>query len=113
MNDLFTTLPSLRLFLPPGGVVAQVASGDVQKIVQIVTNAVSALQLVSGGIALVFFAWGAIQIASAGMSYDQASKGKQTMMFAAIGLALVLVASTLLRALFNGIAGTDIPNVNG
>jgi hypothetical protein len=34
-------------------------------------------------------------------------------MFAAIGLALVLVASTLLRALFNGIGGTEIPSVNG
>lgn len=112
MNDLLSNHPIFALGLP-GSTLAQVAGGDVQKIVQVVTNAVSALQLVSGGIALVFFAWGGIQIATAGMSYDQASKGKQTMMFAAIGLALVLVASILLRALFNGIAGTDIPNVNG
>lgn len=110
MNQLQSYLPFEDVL---SGSLAQVAGGDVQKIVQVITNAVSALQLVSGGVALIFFAWGAIQIATAGMGYDQASKGKQTMMYAAIGLALVLVASTLLRALFNGIAGTDIPNVNG
>jgi hypothetical protein len=110
MYELTALLPG---FIRSGSTVAQVAGGDVQKIVSVVTNAVSALQLVSGGVGLIFFAWGAFQILTAGMAYDQATKGKQTMMFAAIGLALVLVASTLLRALFNGIGGTEIPSVNG
>lgn len=110
MNEITVFLPRL---MRPGVVVAQTAGGDIQKIITVVTNAVTALQLISGGVGLVFFAWGAFQILTAGMAYDQATKGKQTMMFAAIGLALVLVASTLLRALFNGIAGTEIPSVNG
>ncbi len=113
MSEITSSRFSLVELNIPERVLGQVAGSDVQKIVQVVTNAVSALQLVSGGVALVFFAWGAIMIATAGMSHDQVMRGKQTMMFAAIGLALVLVSSTLLRALFNGIAGTDIPNVNG
>ncbi len=110
MNDMTVLLPRLMRL---DDIVAQAAGGDIQKIVTVVTNAVNALQLVSGGVGLIFFAWGAFQILTAGMAYDQATKGKQTMMFAAIGLALVQVASTLLRALFNGIGGTEIPNING
>lgn len=110
MNKITALLPGL---IKSGGIVAQVAGGEVQKIVSVVTNAVTVLQFVSGGVGLLFFAWGAIQILSAGLSPSQANQGKQTMMFAALGLALVLVASTLLRALFNGISGTEIPSVNG
>jgi Type IV secretion system pilin len=85
---------------------------DATKVIQLFQNGITFLQLISGAVCLFFFIWGAVMYATAGMSFERAREGKEGMIKAVAGLALVLIGGTILQAVINGLGSNVTVPVN-
>ncbi len=79
---------------------------------QIVTTIIGILLFVAFVIALIFLIWGGIKWIMSGGEKDGASKAKETITSALIGLAVVLGAWLLLNIVVKTLTGNDLGQLN-
>lgn len=69
----------------------------------IIGRAIKAILGIIGSIALVMFIWGGFQMLTAGGSPDQVKKGKETLLWATIGLLVIFLSYALVKAVFEAL----------
>ena len=74
---------------------AYAQSGDIGKIQTFIENVIQVLVTLSGLIAAAFFVWGGIGYITSSGNPEQLEKSKKTILYSAIGLAIVLGAFVL------------------
>lgn len=74
----------------------------------IIGRAIKAILGIIGSIALVMFIWGGFQILTAGGSADQVKKGKETLLWATIGLLVIFLSYALVSAVIKAITGQPL-----
>jgi hypothetical protein len=85
---------------------------DVTKIINLINTGITFLQMIGGAVGFLFFCWGAIQITTSGWRYQQADRGKETMVYAMLGLGLLLIGGTIVRLILTAM-GANIPLPTG
>jgi membrane protease YdiL (CAAX protease family) len=104
-------LASLLFLAVPAVVLAQVAldnplgTSDLRKIIGRVIQALLGL---SGTLALLMFVWGGFQWITSGGEKDKIQKGKNTVIWAVIGLFFVFISYTLVTAVINAITTASV-----
>jgi len=85
--------------------------GDVIRVIDyLIANIIAP---VGGGIIIIFIAWGAILYLTAYGNEERAQKGKSTLVWAIIGLSVILLARVLVGELNRFLTGqTNIPSPN-
>lgn len=63
-----------------------------QTVADIIRSVVGAFQILAGGVATVMVLWGAFKILTAGGEPKKFEEGKHTIIYAAVGLAIVFLA---------------------
>lgn len=86
--------------------------GTVPELIQAI---VGAFQILAGGVATVMVLWGAFKILTAGGEPKKFEEGKHTIVYAAIGLAIVFLAGGVVSLVANllGDAGIETNVVPG
>ena len=65
---------------------------------RVVANLITALLGITGALALLMFVWGGVQWLTSGGAPDKVKKGKDTLIWATIGLAVIIMAYALVKA---------------
>ncbi len=86
---------ALSIVNPAFAQTATTTSGSVTQIVSFIQSVVQVLITLAGTIAVGFFAWGGIGYITSSGNPDNLEKSKKTILYAAIGLAVVLGAFVL------------------
>ncbi len=76
----------------------------------VIGRIVKALLGISGAIALLMFVWGGFQWLISQGSPDKVKKGKDTLIWASIGLAVIFAAYTLVSAVIAALSSGNVPN---
>lgn len=74
----------------------------------VIGRLVQALLGVVGALALLMFVWGGFQWLTSMGSPDKVKKGKDTLIWAAIGIAIIMMAYTLVRAVVTALQSGTI-----
>lgn len=74
----------------------------------IIANIISVVLGVTGAIALLFFVWGGIQMLISGGSPDKVKKGRDTLMWAILGLIVIFGSYGIVEAIFKAMSGQSI-----
>ncbi len=75
---------------------------------KLIANVIKVFLGVVGAIALIFFIWGGFQMLTSGGNSERVSKGRDTLMWAALGLIIVFGSYGITRAIFQAIFGESI-----
>jgi non-ribosomal peptide synthetase component F len=111
MKRLTTIAPTLMIILLSAPLVASAAltnplgTTDVRVVIG---NIIQALLGVTGALALLMFVWGGFQWLISGGSADRVKKGKDTLIWATIGLVVIILAYTLVSAVVTGLTTGSI-----
>lgn len=65
----------------------------------IVGRLISAILGITGALALLMFVWGGVQWLTSGGAPDKVKKGKDTLIWATVGLAVIIMAYALVSAI--------------
>lgn len=79
-----------------------------QTVADIIRAVVGAFQILAGGVATVMVLWGAFKILTAGGEPKKFEEGKHTIVYAAIGLAIVFLAGGVVSLVANLLGGAGI-----
>lgn len=82
--------------------------GSNASIPQIIGNVVSAMLAIAGAATLVMFVWGGIQMVISQGDPGKITKGKNTLIWAVIGLVIIFTAYALVTAIINTLSGGTI-----
>jgi amino acid transporter len=82
--------------------------GDTTDPRQVIANVITVFLGVVGAIALIFFIWGGFLWLTSGGSPERVQKGRQTLVWATLGLILIFASYGITRAVFQAIAGESI-----
>lgn len=72
-----------------------------QTVADIIQAVVNAFQILAGGVATVMVLWGAFKILTAGGEPKKFEEGKHTIVYAAVGLAIVFLAGGVVSLVAN------------
>ncbi len=75
---------------------------------EIIANIVSVILGVVGAIALMFFVWGGVLMLISGGSPEKTKKGRDTLMWATLGLIIIFGSFGIVRAIFQAMGGESI-----
>ncbi len=84
--------------------------GDVSKVETFITNVVQILVTIAGAISVGFFVWGGIGYITSSGNPEHLDRAKKTILYSAIGLAIVLgatVISNIVSQTAGGAFGTN------
>ena len=81
---------------------------DVTSIPVFIGNIIKAALGLSGSIALLMFVWGGMQWLISGGSAERVKKGKDTIIWAVLGLVVIFTAYTLVSVVVKALAGDSI-----
>ena len=82
----------------PGTLAEQATTADVSEITEFFNGAYDYLKIIVGFVAIGFLAWGGYLYVSAAGNSQMAERGKNTMTAAVAGLAVVMLAPTVIAA---------------
>ena len=101
--------PILVLFAPSVALAAELTNPlKVGSIPEFIGNVILALLGLSGSIALLMFVWGGMQWLISGGSAERVKKGKDTIIWAVLGLVVIFTAYTLVSVVVKALAGDSI-----
>jgi hypothetical protein len=69
----------------------------------VIANVIKAILGITGSLALLMFVWGGIQWLISGGSPDKIKKGKDTLIWAVIGLAVIISAYAIINTLVSAL----------
>ena len=99
----------LVLFAPSVAIAAELTNPlKVNSIPEFIGNIIKALLGLSGSIALLMFVWGGIQWLISGGKPEMIKKGKDTIIWAFLGLVVIFTAYTLVSVVVKALAGDSI-----
>ena len=105
LTTLFLSSPKLLLAAELSNPLDPFASGNVS-VTTIIARLIQALLGITGAVALLMFIWGGFQWLISGGTPEKVKKGKETLTWAVIGLAVIIGAymlvSTVVSALESG-----------
>ena len=70
----------------------------------VIGNIIQALLGITGALALLMFVWGGFQWLISGGSPERVKKGKDTLIWATLGIVIIITAYTLVYAIVSGLS---------
>jgi hypothetical protein len=81
--------------------------GSVNTVPELINRAIIAILGIVGALALLMFVWGGLLWMTSGGNSDQVKKGRETLVWASIGLLIIFASYSLVNTIFRALLGAN------